>query len=284
MANISFLDKAMHIDRRYIFIFIALAVAIPLILTFQLPIATSPMVKGIYDKFDELPDGSTVILSGDYDPASAPELQPMAKSILRHMIKKKFKIIMMGLWPMGPGLLDQAMLELQEAKELGAEKYEYGADYIQLGYVPGGAMVLQAILRSFKSAYTTEQKFNKPIMDYPIMRGISNATNIAGAFEVSAGSPGPEAWIMYLIDPSGMEVYGAGVTAVSAPMLAPYVQTGQMKGLLGGLKGAAEYETLTGVAGDATKFMASQSIAHLVIILFIIIGNLAFFAKQMRKE
>jgi hypothetical protein len=81
-----------------------------------------------------------------------------------------------------------------------------------------------------------------------------------------------------------MEVFGAGCTAVSAPQFMPFVQSGQLKGLLGGLKGAAEYETFMEYPGDATKYMASQSIAHLVIILFIIIGNLAFFMKQFRKE
>jgi hypothetical protein len=73
-----------------------------------------------------------------------------------------------------------------------------------------------------------------------------------------------------------------GCTAVSAPQFYPYLQTGQLIGLLGGLKGAAEYETLVNYAGDATRRMDAQSIAHLVIIIFIIFANISYFVLRKR--
>jgi hypothetical protein len=33
---------------------------------------------------------------------------------------------------------------------------------------------------------------------------------------------------------------------------------------------------------DATKFMDAQSIAHLVIVLFIILGNVSYFVKRKK--
>ena len=51
-------------------------------------------------------------------------------------------------------------------------------------------------------------------------------------------------------------------------------------GLIGGLKGAAEYERLIGKKGVANRAMGSVSVAHVFIILFIIIGNIAFFAAK----
>jgi hypothetical protein len=53
---------------------------------------------------------------------------------------------------------------------------------------------------------------------------------------------------------------------------------------MGGLKGAAEYEKLIGHTEAATKAMDVQSIAHSVIVLFIIIGNIAFFASRRKKR
>ena len=60
----------------------------------------------------------------------------------------------------------------------------------------------------------------------------------------------------------------------------PYLNAGQLEGLLGGLSGAAEYEKLIGVPGTATIGMDAQSIAHILIILLIALGNIAYFATR----
>jgi len=64
-----------------------------------------------------------------------------------------------------------------------------------------------------------------------------------------------------------------------------FLQSGQIYGLMGGLKGAAEYEKLIGRPKDtASRSMDAVSIAHVVIVLFIIVGNIAFFAAGKGKK
>jgi hypothetical protein len=53
-----------------------------------------------------------------------------------------------------------------------------------------------------------------------------------------------------------------------------------MLGMLGGLAGAAEYETLIGHPGQATEGMRPQSVTHLIIIAFIILGNGMYFLSR----
>jgi hypothetical protein len=66
-----------------------------------------------------------------------------------------------------------------------------------------------------------------------------------------------------------------------------------MIGLIGGLKGASEYEKLLVDAYPrftevynrpgiytATKGMDAQSIVHLIIVIFIAIGNVLFFVQR----
>jgi len=96
-------------------------------------------------------------------------------------------------------------------------------------------------------------------------------------------------WIQFGGDPAGVPV-AAGVTAVEAPLLYPYYPA-QLLGLMGGLQGAAEYEAAlvgkypeyTAVSKQAIRFMGPQTVAHIVIILFIIIGNIAYFSSERRK-
>ena len=76
-----------------------------------------------------------------------------------------------------------------------------------------------------------------------------------------------------------------GVTAVMATDYYTFLQSKQLFGLIGGLKGAAEYEKLIGRNKDiANRSMDAVSVAHVFIILFIIIGNIAFFATGRGKR
>jgi hypothetical protein len=64
----------------------------------------------------------------------------------------------------------------------------------------------------------------------------------------------------------------------------PFVQAGQVKGLLQGLRGAAEYELLSGSAGIAAAGMDAQSLGHLLIIGSILVGNVAYFMSKKQPK
>jgi hypothetical protein len=66
--------------------------------------------------------------------------------------------------------------------------------------------------------------------------------------------------------------------------LYPYLNTGQLVGLIGGLKGAAEYEKLIAKEGKATLGMKVQSIVHLMIILMVIFGNVVYLLSMRQKK
>jgi len=70
---------------------------------------------------------------------------------------------------------------------------------------------------------------------------------------------------------------------VMAPKVLSYVQAEQLEGLLGGMKGAAEYEQLIGHVAKASAGMDAQSLIHLLIIFFIIMGNLGYFMMRVQK-
>jgi hypothetical protein len=81
-----FLQRLDGIDRRWIFLLMALSVAGPILWvgvtgkTF--PETPTPAVRGAFDAIDRLPEGARVLISFDFDPASAGELQPMATALL----------------------------------------------------------------------------------------------------------------------------------------------------------------------------------------------------------
>lgn len=264
-------------ERRIIYLVLFVAVMIPLIFPIGWKTEVSSHVKMAYDLVDKTPKDKVVIFAFDYDPSTMTELHPMALAMIEHAWSKGQKIIAMGLWPQGPQLADQAFALIKD-------KYpdkEYGIDYVNLGYKVGGMVTIQAMGRSMKEVFPQDTS-GKPYESFPMLKGINTLKNIGYVNSLSAGDPGIKQWVMGAHDMFGIPVTG-GTTAISAPGFIPYINSQkQLTGLLGGLKAASEYETQLGIVGPASAKMDAQSIAHLLILVFIAIGNVK--AWRIRRQ
>ena len=270
-------DRIAHIDRRIIFAIVALAIIIPLLVPLGFPIKVSPSVKSLYDAVEELPPGSKILISCDFGASTYPEIYPMCLAVLRHAFKTEIKPIIIGLWPEGIPFAERALaVTTEEAGKV------YGEDYVNLGFKAGGIVVMQALGRSFGEAFPVDA-YGTPVEEIPVMKGVVNYDNIEMVIDLSAGDPGIPFWVMIAQGRFGKKV-GGGCTAVSAPQFFAYLQSGQLVGLMGGMKGAAEYETLIDRKDLGTAGMDAQSIAHAVIVIFIIIGNITFFIERARRS
>jgi len=266
-----------NIDRRIIFSLIFVAVVWPLMQPMRLPIDVSPPVQTLYDAVEAIPPGSIVMLGADYSPDTMPELQPMVDTFIRHAFERDLRIVVACLWPASPPLVETAMGPL--AEEYGKE---YGVDYVNLGYMAGGIVTLLGMGASIPDTYPSDYG-GTPVREIPLMQEVENFDDIAFVMEVSAGTPGTREWVQQ-VQGRYRVVLGSGTTAVGAPNFYPYVQSGQLTGLLGGLKGAAEYETLVGHPGDATKGMDAQSVVHALVVAFILLGNVVYLLSLRSKK
>src|SRR4030066_1429931 len=276
-----FWQKLLAVDRRIIFALVAVAISIPFFLNFPIKITVSPPVNAVYDYIEKLPTGSLVMISCDYDPPSAPELQPMTETMLKHFFLKDLKVIILGLWPQGSVQANIALEVVMRDPILKAKNLKYGGDYVNLGFTAGNEFVIIRMGTDIHAAFPVDFNGTK-IAELPLMQNVRNFDNIAFVFNVSAGYPGTYEWVIFGVDRYRFKL-GAGNTAVQAPLVSPYVQSGQLIGLLGGLRGAAEYEERSEYLGKATGFMRSQTFDHGVVIFFIIVGNLAYFATRKNR-
>src|SRR5262245_4709909 len=131
------LKALLNLDRRWVFLFMGLCVLVPLLRPISLPITPGVPATRFYERLEALPAGSRILVSGDYDPASAPELQPMMMALLDQAFRRNLKVVAMELWPQGPSLVDLALRQK-------AEEYhkEYGVDYVNLGFKDGQQVVM----------------------------------------------------------------------------------------------------------------------------------------------
>jgi hypothetical protein len=273
----SFAERMLKIDRRIIFLVIGLCTLLPLLYPVGLPIKISPEVRGVYDHIESLPERSVLFLSFDFDPASKPELHPQAIALLRHAFKKNLRVVAMTLWVSGTGLADQIITQV--AREMGKEN---GTDYVFLGWSPGNTAVIinlgQDLYKAFPSDYG-----GKPTKGLPVLDDVHSLKDISYLVSLGAGNPGVEAWYVFGKDKYRFEM-GGGCTGVMAPGLYPLLRSGQINGLIGGLRGAAEYESLIGQKGKAVAGMDAQSATHVAIVLLVMLCNVFYLSLRSQKN
>jgi len=282
----SILQKLDSLDRRIIFLIIGLVVLLPLLIPLNLPVEATGLTRDAFEAIHHLPDDATVLMSFEYGPSTKPEIHPMAVSVLRHFMSRGYKVVIMCLWPDGLFMAREAIDEV-----LRDEKFSnlvYGVDYVNLGYRPGNEAVIKGITKSFAANYTVDSR-QTDIMDIPLMNDVRTVADVDFIFSLSAGYPGAIEWVLYASDPLQIPV-SSGNASIQVNQLLPYVKSGQMQGVIAGMPGAAEYEALMEeyglwpTRGQAAKSMDAQSIAHLVIVLFIILGNISYFAKRKSQK
>jgi hypothetical protein len=241
-------------------------------------------VEAIFESIESLEEGSLVLMPFDYDPATAPELDPMAVALIRHCFARNLRLCFMALWPEGQGMANNIIASVVEEE---FPERVYGEDYVNLGFKAGAQGLINTLLLNMRTMYTADAR-GTPIDDLPIMKRVLTLRDFDFIMNFSAGKPGTKEWIQFAGDPGDIPV-ASGSTAVQAPLLYPYYPS-QMVGLMGGLKGAAEYEAallaqyphFEGRSTVASDLMAPQAVAHLVIMVFIIIGNIVFFIERKK--
>ncbi len=268
--------RLLQLDRRFIFVLMSLVTVLPLLYPLGLPVRISPETRQLYDTLERLPERAVVLLSLDYDPASKTELYPMTVALLRHAFARNLRVVALTLWPTGTSMAEAVVT--REAEDAGKTD---GTDYVFLGYGPGEANAILSLGQSVAATFPTDYAGRKTER-LPVLAGVRHLGDIDYALSLSAGFPGLDTWYVYGKEKHGFAL-GGGCTAVSAPMFYPLLQTGQITGLLGGLRGAAEYETLLNQPGKATAGMDAQSATHFLIIGLIILGNVSSLLRG-RKE
>ena len=282
----SALERLSNLDRRWLFLAMAIAIVGPLLWPVEMPFSVSPMLRGIYDQVEALPEGSTVLLSLDYDPASQPELEPFTRAVVRHLLRKGAKIVFLTLWDKSPPII-QAIIRDVIVGEYGRgegffegsahPEYRYGTHYAFLGYKEGKEIVIAGIGRNLRQMYPTDYD-GTPVARLPVMERISSLADFPLIINSSAGFPGAKEYVQQVVARYDLN-FAAATTAVSVTDLTPYYPN-QIRGLCAGMRGSAEYEQLLGYSDIGTAGLNVLTFGQLLVIFAILLGNAIYFLNR----
>jgi hypothetical protein len=279
-----------QLDRRIVYLVLALAVMLPLIIPSVQRVRVMTPVAKLFNAVDAIPEDRILMMDFDYDPQTLPEMEPMGIALLRHAFRKRIRVAVLSLYVQPLGLakraLDQVSEEFNQRATSHADSIIYGRDYVFLGWQPPPIVPLLGMGISITNVYTRDY-YGYRTDSLPMMRRVRNFNDV-GILVSLSGATAPLWWVAYSQTRFGLAV-GAGITAVSASEFYQYYQTGQFSGLMIGMKGAAEYEELVETKlmlkdrRKASEALGSLTAAHLTMIVFIIIGNVGYFVRRRSK-
>jgi len=264
---------------RIISVLLLSAVLVPFFVPLSHPLPASSSTSTARNAIERLPVGSAVLVSFDWNGTVNDEMLPVARVLIRHLIAREAKIVAVSVVPEG-GKLAQLAID----QERTGHNYVYGRDYVILGYHPGDETAVRLLLdNAIERSYPADFS-GVSARELPLLRQVSDLRDISLIVDI-AGDPEFMRWWARQLSmselglDSDISIVG-GITATGGPEMTTYVQSGQLAGLVTGIRGAAQYE---GKPDQSYSSLNAQSYAGLVIFMCILTGNAIYLFRRRRK-
>jgi len=271
-------EKIANVDRRIIYALMIFVIALALLKPVGLAITPSADTIAAFDYIEAMPNGSVIWMGMEFSSGGIPELMPAAQAIIRQGFRKDFKFVCAGMWAQAGDMAERAF-GIVEAE---FPDKKYGTDWVNIGYKPGGEVLLPALVNDVADAAKGIDHRQNQLSSLPLMSQFKTLKDADLIIIFCTGTPGEAQYIKHVTGPLGIPLIESCIS-VSVPGIMPFVQSGQIKALIAGMKGAAEYEVLVEHPSTAMAGMDAQSFSHGLILLFMILGNIGYYATRNKK-
>lgn len=273
-------ERLMNIDRRILYLTMFLGISYVMFFPIGFPIPPEESTQASWDFVNSIPAGSNVLYSFDTSASAMTETKPPSEVLVRRSLELGHKVVMVATVAEANALSSIWIDPIIE--EMGAV---YGEDIVHLGFMVSWASFMEQARTDLSGANGGIDKYGTPLSNLPMMKNITKAADFAFVFSFYGSDPGPNGWINMWNATEGIPVLTA-CTAVSTPNMMNYYQSELLQGVVGGIAGAAYLEMLAGTPGFAISAMDSQSLGHIIILSFLVIGNFSYFVSRYyaRKE
>jgi hypothetical protein len=239
-----------------------------------LPIPVTEMTKATYRTVEGLNEGDIILVDQGYGAGTIASHEPGFVVVFKHAMRKGLKLVICSTSVEGPLLLDSALAKIRPE----SQGYEYGRDWLHVGYVAGGEPAYAAIIQDFTSTFTMDYE-GTSLSGMPLAQELTAPTfeKIAMVYVQSAGGDVCEGWIRQSAVRYDIPMIQQPLEMM-VPTILPYFPV-NCQGILNGGIGAAEYESFAGLPGEAVKLSDMLSMGGLVVLIFLILGNIGWFIR-----
>lgn len=237
-------------------------------------------VSDAYNQIDSLSAGDPVMISFDYEPGMAGEMEAVASGLIDHLMTKEAHLTLVSTSPTGPALASHLIDRLKETYG-----YTSGNQFVNLGYVPGGASGLLGFAKipqrvtplsydGMNAWATTPLADVNTLADFNLVIVITDTPNTARAW-IEQVQPRIEAVPFILV-----------TSAQAEPILRPYYGSGdaQVQGLVSGMPGGAAYEQAINKPSLANSYQQTLGFGLMTAILAIALGGAVNLVMYINKQ
>jgi hypothetical protein len=230
-------------------------------------------VAEAFDAINSLQVDDDVLVLWDYDPASSGEMDAVALPVVSNLLERKARSVVVTRLPAGLAsarrLYDQAVIGLDEGAMEAVLEGWVGEGM----FVAGGSAALPLIADDSAAIVS----FEASAPPEPVL-----------ALVVAANVVDVQQWLEIAQPMNGLRVV-AVTSAAADVMLLPYLESGQLNGLVSGFDGAWSYQQRRSEAlGSAATFrldtlVRAQDWGALAILLIMIVGNVVTLFWKGRR-
>jgi hypothetical protein len=258
----------------------AFILLIPLLTGMQqmpLPTVVPVGVQSFYDlaSINLQQVGAPVLLAVEYEPAYAGEITISASGVVEQLLRQQARVTVVSTSPTGPALGEDLLQTVSSRNNL---PYDMNQMMVNLGYLPGGSASLQAF--TLDPARLTRYDLRSQLVwgtpGHFALNGISNLSDYFLVIVLTDNPDTARGWIEQVEPLLDQTPFLMVTSAQTAPMVAPYSDSGQLDGIVSGLSGGVSYELLMGQSGQAQRYWDAYQIGLIMAVTLTLAGALYY--------
>ena len=228
---------------------------------------------------EELPPDKPVLIAAQFEAGLAGELSWTFEAIVSHLISRGVPLTSVSTNAAANAILADM---LDQAVRL-AEDYPPQTKMVNLGYLPGGTVALSAFVRDpvTVAPYTADLA---PAWELPALANVRSLADFSAILIVTDNPENVRAWVEQSGRVSAAPPLLVVSSAQAAPIIQPYYDSFQVAGYLSGAGGAATYQLLRQVAGNASNHYIAYQFVLLATALLVGLGGMLALILPQRAD
>jgi len=262
------------IDIRIVYFLLFVVVVGPLLYPIGMPISVSPDTVEFHDVIAEMGPDDIVLLHLGTEFSGWNELSAGSTASMRMLIEQGAKVAIISAHPEAISISPLLYNSLSDVMD--ANDYKYMEDTIDLGYMHPNEAAVASTASDFHGTVRTD--YLGASIEGTFLDDINTAEDWSLIVDIQTGVQSAAMLNHYRVS------YGAPIAkhciGVSVPGAKADLDAELLVGVLPSLRGGAELETLIGAKGPGVAAMDAFSIAHYMLLIFVVLGNIGYFGYQ----
>mgnify|MGYP003963777351 CR=1 FL=1 len=246
-----------------------------------------PEIRDAINIVNQLPGGGSTLLIFDYEAGFSGEMGAVAAPLVMQLLSRGENLAIISTSPTGPVLAENFLGEIQKQSDY---ELQAGANYRNLGYIPGGASGMLSFI-SNPQATLHKQVDQKSVWDLPPLEGVNRFSDFSVVVILTEDVEKGRTWVEQsttffgsIENAISVPPILMAISAQAEPIIYPYYASGQVSGLVSGLSGGATYERMLGQNGFGRKYWDSYSVGLLLAEIMIAIGAMTNLLVALRAR